>query len=411
MMPGIILKFAWRYFKAKKSTQAINVISWVSILAITFGTASLITILSAFNGFESLVKSLYASFYPEIKIGPVKGKVIAITPEQWARICSITDVEYVSKTVEGKSLIQSEGLQAVVQLKGVDSSYAAVTNFRQSMYRGEYALGNADQPGLVFGAGIEQALGLMSDRSIQPVAVYLPRKDIKGITNPAQALSVATAYPQGSFAIQSEFDNKYVITNLQFVKDYMGFSDNEFSSLELKLRSGSNPSQTIQQLKGILGVGYRIEDRYQQNSALYSTIRMEKLAIYLIFSLILLVAAFNMIGSLSMLVLEKKKDIQILKSMGAEDGLITKIFLAEGVLLAGIGTFSGLLLALLIYFLQTRFKLVPLEGSTFLIDYYPIKLLTSDILSVVLIVFTIGTIASWMPSFRASKQSIALRSS
>ena len=411
MRPGIILKFAWRYFKAKKSTQAINVISWVSILAITFGTASLITILSAFNGFESLVKSLYASFYPEIKIGPVKGKVIAITPEQWARICSITDVEYVSKTVEGKSLIQSEGLQAVVQLKGVDSSYAAVTNFRQSMYRGEYALGNADQPGLVFGAGIEQALGLMSDRSIQPVAVYLPRKDIKGITNPAQALSVATAYPQGSFAIQSEFDNKYVITNLQFVKDYMGFSDNEFSSLELKLRSGSNPSQTIQQLKGILGVGYRIEDRYQQNSALYSTIRMEKLAIYLIFSLILLVAAFNMIGSLSMLVLEKKKDIQILKSMGAEDGLITKIFLAEGVLLAGIGTFSGLLLALLIYFLQTRFKLVPLEGSTFLIDYYPIKLLTSDILSVVLIVFTIGTIASWMPSFRASKQSIALRSS
>lgn len=411
MRPGIILKFAWRYFKAKKSTQAINVISWVSILAITFGTASLITILSAFNGFESLVKSLYASFYPEIKIGPVKGKVIAITPEQWARICSITDVEYVSKTVEGKSLIQSEGLQAVVQLKGVDSSYAAVTNFRQSMYRGEYALGNADQPGLVFGAGIEQALGLMSDRSIQSVAVYLPRKDIKGITNPAQALSVATAYPQGSFAIQSEFDNKYVITNLQFVKDYMGFSDNEFSSLELKLRSGSNPSQTIQQLKGILGVGYRIEDRYQQNSALYSTIRMEKLAIYLIFSLILLVAAFNMIGSLSMLVLEKKKDIQILKSMGAEDGLITKIFLAEGVLLAGIGTFSGLLLALLIYFLQTRFKLVPLEGSTFLIDYYPIKLLTSDILSVVLIVFTIGTIASWMPSFRASKQSIALRSS
>ncbi len=149
MKPGVILKFAWRYFKAKKSTQAINVISWVSILAIAFGTASLITILSAFNGFESLVKSLYASFYPEVKIGPSKGKVITISPQQWERIKSITDIEVISKTAEGKSLIQSEGLQSVVQLKGVDSSYAAVTNFRQSMYRGEYALGNADQPGLV----------------------------------------------------------------------------------------------------------------------------------------------------------------------------------------------------------------------------------------------------------------------
>lgn len=411
MKPGIILKFAWRYFKAKKSTQAINIISWVSILAITFGTAALITILSAFNGFESLVKSLYASFYPEIKIGPVKGKVITITPEQWKRICAITDIAHISKTAEGKSLIQSEGLQAVVQLKGVDSAYAAVTNFRQSMYRGEYALGDAEQPGLVFGVGIEQALGLMSDRSIQPVAVYLPKKNMKGITNPTEALSVSMAYPQGSFAIQSEFDNKYVITDLQFIKDYMGFGEHEFSSLELKLKNDANPVQTIERLKEILGPGYRIEDRYQQNSGLYSTIRMEKLAIYVIFSLILMVAAFNMIGSLSMLVLEKKKDIQVLKSMGAEDGLITKIFLAEGILLAGVGTLSGLLLAFLIYFLQTQFKLVPLEGSTFLIDYYPIKLLASDILSVVLIVFTIGTLASWMPSFRASKQSIALRSS
>ena len=137
---------------------------------------------------------------------------------------------------------------------------------------------------------------------------------------------------------------------------------------------------------------------------------MEKLAIYIIFTLILLVAAFNMIGSLSMLVLEKKKDIQVLKSMGAEDRLIRKIFLAEGVLLAGIGTIAGLLLSLFIYFLQTRFKLVPLEGSTFLIDYYPVKLMAIDILTVVLIVFTIGTMASWIPSFRASKQAISLRS-
>jgi lipoprotein-releasing system permease protein len=191
----------------------------------------------------------------------------------------------------------------------------------------------------------------------------------------------------------------------------MGYGKHEYSSLELKLRAGADPAGVIAQLKSMLGPAFRIEDRYQQNIALYSTIRMEKLAIYIIFSLILLVAAFNMIGSLSMLVLEKKKDIQVLKSMGAEDGLIRKIFLTEGVLLAGIGTVSGLLLALLVYYLQTQFKLVPLEGSTFLIDYYPIKLMGSDVFSVVLIVFIIGTLASWMPSFRASRQSIELRSS
>jgi lipoprotein-releasing system permease protein len=190
----------------------------------------------------------------------------------------------------------------------------------------------------------------------------------------------------------------------------MGFESTEFSALELRLKAGTDVSSILQVLKTFLGDNYRVEDRYQQNRTLYSTIKLEKLAIYGIFSLILVVAAFNMIGSLSMLVLEKKKDIQVLKSMGAEDGLIRKIFLAEGVLLAGIGTFVGLLLALLIYYLQTTFKLIPLEGSTFLIDYYPVKLLGSDILWVLLTVFSIGIMASWMPSVRASRQDIALRS-
>jgi len=405
-----ILSFSWRYFKAKKSTQAINVISWVSVLAIAVGTASLITILSAFNGFESLVKSLYASFYPEVKISPAKGKIITVSPEQIQHILGLKGIGGLSRTAEGKALIQNGSLQVVVQLKGVDSAYVDVSGVKGAMYRGEYEIGNADLPGLVMGVGIEQALGLLSDRSIEPVSVYLPKKNIQQIADPAEALSMSLAYPQGSFAIQSEFDNKYVITDLQFVKDYMGFDAAEFSSLELKLNDDADVFSILQVVKTYLGDSYRVEDRYQQNRTLYATIKLEKLAIYGIFSLILLVAAFNMIGSLSMLVLEKKKDIQVLKSMGAEDGLIRKIFLAEGILLAGIGTFAGLLLALLIYYLQTTFKLVPLEGSTFLIDYYPVKLLGSDILLVLVTVFSIGTMASWMPSVRASRQDIALRS-
>jgi lipoprotein-releasing system permease protein len=158
-----ILRFSWRYFKAKKSTQAINVISWVSVLAIAVGTASLITILSAFNGFESLVKSLYASFYPEGKISPAKGKVITVSPAQIQHILQIKGINGLSKTVEGKALIQNGSLQVVVQLKGVDASYAAVSGVSGSMYRGSYKVGNADQPGLVMGVGVEQALGLLSD--------------------------------------------------------------------------------------------------------------------------------------------------------------------------------------------------------------------------------------------------------
>lgn len=404
-----ILRFSWRYFKAKKSTQAINIISWVSVLAIAVGTASLITILSAFNGFESLVKSLYASFYPEVKIGPAQGKIMRITPAQIQHILTMNGIAAVSKTVEGKALIQHGNLQVVAQLKGVDQAFAAVSGVREAMYRGEFQLGNRDQPGLVMGVGIEQALGLLSDRSIEPVSVYLPKKNIRAVTAPDEALSMSLAYPHGSFAIQSEFDNKYVLTDLEFVKQYMGFEAIEFSALEIKLMTGTDMPTVIGQLKSYLGPTLVVEDRYQQNRTLYATMRLEKLAIYVIFSLILMVAAFNMIGSLSMLVLEKKKDIQILKSMGAADTIIRKIFLAEGILLAAIGTFSGLLVALLIYFLQTEFKLVPLEGSTFLIDYYPLKLLGTDILLVLLTVCTIGVLASWIPSVRASKQQIELR--
>ena len=175
-----ILKFAWRYFKAKKSTNAINVISWVSVVAIVFGTASLIVILSAFNGFESLVKSLYASFYPDIKITAAKGQLITLTQKQLDELRGIKDIETFSLVADEKALIQNGGLQTVVHIKGVDENYAGVAGIASHLYRGEYNLGNEDQPGLVFGVGVEQALALSSDQAISPVSVYLPNKKITG---------------------------------------------------------------------------------------------------------------------------------------------------------------------------------------------------------------------------------------
>lgn len=404
----LILKFSWRYFRAKKSTNAINIISWVSVVAIMFGTASLIIILSAFNGFESLVKSLYSSFYPELKIGPEKGKHIILTAEQLNKLRGIHGVAAITLVVEEKALLQNGSLQAVVSIKGVDTNYAVVSGLPTSMYRGSFTTGDIERPGLVMGVGVEQMLGLASDRSIFPISIYLPKKSVQS-PDPLSALGVSMGYPQGSFAIQTEFDNKYVITNLDVVKSYTGLGADEFSAVEVKTDGTVDMGSVSVSIKALLGKGYKVEDRFEQNKMLYTTIRLEKLAIYGIFSLILVVAAFNMIGALSMLVLEKKKDIQVLKAMGADQGLLQKIFLAEGILLSSLGMLGGMGIALLLYYLQTRYKLVPLEGATFLIDYYPVKLVFTDFLLVSFTVLVIGILASWMPARRAAMSSIDLR--
>jgi lipoprotein-releasing system permease protein len=405
-----ILKFSWRYFKAKKSTNAVNIISWVSVTAIMVGTASLIIILSAFNGFESLVKSLYASYYADLRISPAKGKVLVLNAEQLEKIRQFQGVKNIARSVEEKALLQNESLQTIVSIKGIDSQYKTVAAVHQKMYRGEFNTGTSEKPGLVMGVGVEQALGLVSDRSVFPLSIYLPKKGSGLPSNPLDALGMATAYPTGSFAIQSEFDNKYVLTDLEFLKSYLNYNQDEYSYVELGLVDYKQVAEVKKGLKDLLGSSFLIEDRYEQNRSLYATIRLEKFAIYAIFSLILIVAAFNMVGALSMLVLEKQKDIQILQAMGAARGMIRKIFLAEGLLLAFIGTFGGVLISLLLYYLQIKYKLVPLEGASFVIDYYPVKLVLGDFIAVVATVFVIGILASWFPSARAARQTFDLHS-
>ncbi len=410
MKAGTVLKFAWRYFRAKKSTQAINIISWVSVSAIIFGTASLITILSAFNGFESLVKSLYSSFYADVKISPEKGKMIVLRAAQLEQLRAVPGVHAVSLAMEEKALLQYGEMQTVVHLKGVDNFYEEVAGLPSSMYRGSFNTGTPEQPGLVLGVGIEQSLGLLSDRSMYPVSVYLPRRNAQPSIDPLSALGVAVGFPTGSFAIQSEFDNKYVITNLAFIRNHLSMQEDEFGSAEIKLIPGVNAVEVVQAIKSLLGKGYIVQDRFEQNRMLYTTIQLEKLAIYGIFSLILIVAAFNMVGALSMLVLAKKKDIQVMKAMGADNTLIQKIFIAEGMLLAMLGALGGIILAFLFYFLQTRFKLIPLQGTTFLIDYYPVKLVLADFVLVLSTVFAIGFAASWFPSKSAAAALMELKS-
>ncbi len=402
--------FAWRYFKAKKSTNAINIIAWVSISAIIIGTTALILVLSVFNGFEGLVKSLYSSFYTDIRISPASGKIMTITQEQINQLKGLNSIKNFSLSVEEKALVQNGESQSVVYLKGVDENYRYITGVADNLLSGDYDIGTANAPKLVLGAGVEGALQMYSDQFSAPLKIYLPRKSNTEQINMLEDISNDTISSSGSFRIQQDFDNKYGITNIDFVKRSVRLGADDYSFVEILVKDPSETDNIKKQIKKLFGDQYLVQNKYEQNRSLYSIMNAERWVIYGVLCLILVVAAFNMIGALTMLVLEKQKDISVLHALGGNRKFIQKIFLSEGMLLALIGCGVGMLLALLIAFLQVKFHLIPLAGGSFLIDYFPVKLRLMDFLLVGSTVFVIAFIASWLPSRKAAAQNFSLRS-
>ncbi len=404
------LQFAWRYFKAKKSANAINIIAWVTTAVIAFATCCQVLVLSVFNGFEDLVKSLYSSFYSDLKVIPAKGKTFVITGQQLAAINGQPYVQAVSMVVQEKALLQNGDAQTVVNLKGVDGNFSNVTGVAGKITNGEYDTGDAEDPGLVVGYGLQNAANIIINSAFaaDPLVVILPKKSSTS-TDPTASISEGYAKARGVFTIQQDFDNSYAITNISFLKQQMGLDANEFTAAEIKLQFGANIEESRAALQKVVGGAYRVQTRYQQNMSLYNTMRMEKWAIYAVLTLILIIAAFNMVSALTMLVLEKKKDISILQSMGASQPLIRKIFLSEGLLLGFIGAFSGIVLAVIICLLQIKFHLIKLQGGSFLIDYFPVKLVLGDFLLVIATAATIALLASVVPAFKAARQPVELR--
>jgi lipoprotein-releasing system permease protein len=402
--------FAWRYFKAKKSTNAINIIAWISILAIVIGTAALILVLSVFNGFEGLVKSLYSSFYTDLKISPASGKIISVTPEQLQKIRLIRGIKNLSLVTEEKALLQNGEYLSVVSLKGVDENYRYVAGVADHLVKGDFNLGTEEFPSLVLGVGIENAVAIQSDRNLLPLVVYLPRKNEVDLMNPVKSISADTITTSGAFNIQQDFDNKYAITNLGFMKRMLGLKENQYGGIEIALNDPGQEENIQKELQQIFGKDYKVQTRFEQNQSLYSVMRAEKWVIYAVLCLILIVAAFTMIAALTMLVLEKEKDIGVLYALGGNRNFIQKIFLSEGALLALIGGITGMLLALLVGWLQINYKLIPLQGGSFLIDYFPVKLQAADFFLVGFTVFIVALLASWIPSRKASRQEFSLRS-
>ena len=404
------LSFAWRYFKAKKSANAINIIAWVTTGVIAFATCCQVLVLSVFNGFEDLVKSLYSSFYADLKIAPAKGKTFLLSAEQLQQIKQQPYIQAVSMIAEDKALLKNGDAQTVVHLKGVDENFNAVSGVPSKLISGNFKTGTIDSPAIIVGSGIQNAAGINvnPEFATDNLTIILPKKGIES-ADPFSSLSEGNVSTTGVFAIQQDFDNNYAITNIDFIKRQMGFAANEFSAAEIKLIPGADIEAGKTVLQKILSGNYVVQSRYEQNTNLYSTMQIEKWAIYAVLTLILIIAAFNMVSALTMLVLEKKKDISILQSMGSSKITIQKIFLSEGLLLGIIGATAGILLAVGICLAQIKFQFIKLQGGSFLINYFPVKLIPADFLLVAGTAITIALIASWFPAYKAARQAVELR--
>ena len=378
--------------------------------AIVIGTAALILMLGVFNGLEGLVKSLYSSFYSEINISAIRGKTITVTNEQLQKLKGLSGIKNYSLVAEEKGLLQNGNYQSVVLLKGVDENYRYVTGVADHLIRGAYDLGTADDPRLILGAGVENAVGVQTDRNLLALMIYLPKKNSSELIDPLQNISEDSINTAGTFVIQQDFDNKYAITNLDFVKTMLGFGADQYSAIEISLKSASSADDIKRDLQKIFGTVYKVETRYEQNQSLYSIMRAEKWVIYAVLVLIMVIFSFTLVSSLTMLVIEKEKDVSVLHALGGNKNFIQRIFLSAGLLITFIGAGSGILLALLIAWLQINYKLIPLSGESFLIDYYPVTLKIGDLVLVAVTVIIVALLASWIPSRKAALNEFSLRS-
>lgn len=396
-----------RYLFAKRSTNAINIITGISVLGVAIGTAALVLVLSVFNGFEDLLSDLFGHFNPELKITPEKGKTFRADSIQLAQIRAIPGVEVLSETLEEIAFFEHDGSQDFGVLKGVDDQFARVNGIDSdtTLIEGEYVLLDGERNCLILGAGVRNKLSVNVENPLASVTVYMPEQQTGLLDKP---FKTRVASPVGTFAIQQEFDSEYVLSNLEFVRELLEAEPGTVSALEIKTRAGANMSDLKTQIKGILGDGFVMKDRYEQNEAFFKVMQLEKWMGFAITSLMLLLMAFNTVGALWMIVLDKQRDISTLKSMGATDGMVRRIFLLEGFLLTLLGMGIGLLLAIILYVVQKNWGIVTIPEG-FLVDSYPIAMRAGDFIPIILTVLGIGFLASILPARRAAQVPAFLR--
>lgn len=398
--------FAQRYFVARKSTNAINIIAAVSVIGMMVGTMALLLVLSVFNGFEDLVTSLYNSFNPDLKVETRIGKTFEVDSSTIYKLEHLPGIKAVSEVLEENALMRYNDKDMVGRLKGVDNKFIDVSGIDSTIVGGKYMLTDADSLNYaVVGLGIQAMLGVNIANQFSRLEIYMPRRQGKvSTTSPENAFKQQIIYPIGVYAIQQDFDAKYTIVPLQFMRNLLDYDTPQVSALEIALLPNANMATVQTAVEQLLGKNFKVADRYQQDEFLYKVMRTEKWAVYLILTFILIIAAFNIVGSLSMLVIEKKHDLGILRAMGANSQFIRRVFMLEGILLGGVGGAMGMLLAFVICLAQQHFKLLRLAGDTFLIDAYPVSMRWFDFLMVGITVIIIALLAAYFPAQRATQQ-------
>ncbi len=392
--------FAWRYFRGKYSFQAIQLIAWVSVFAIAIGTAALITILSVSNGFSEIVNGLYSDFYADLRVVPKTTKFVKLTQAQLNSVRQIPGVHYATGIVENKAILVRNDNQTVVFVKGVDSNYIHINKVNQYLKRGVFSVGSLDSPKLILGIGVEENLSLFNADLGEPlelIAVGRSGKSLKSIDQ----LNHLVAVQSGAFSVQQEFDAQYVFTSNQFAQYLFDLDTSQYSGIELSIDL-ANEKNIVTAIQNKLGTGFLVQNKYQQNADLYKIMQIEKWIIFAILALIMVVASFNLVGALTMLVLEKQKDIHVLHAMGATASTIQKIFLSLSIVMAMTGALIGGLIASCLIFLQTQFHFIQLQGISFVIDYYPVKAMWTDYLAVIGLVVLIAIVAGWVPAKKAA---------
>jgi len=392
------LFIATRYLVSKKSRNLINIISSISVVGLGIGTFALIVVLSVFNGFESVIKSLYGVFNPDFKITALNGKTFSLHNFPSEKIKQIEGVADFSKVIEEDALFRYGEKQFIGKIKGVENKFAQLSGIDSMLVDGYFVLNEGDANYAVVGAGVAYYLDLYPDEVSKFLNIYVPKRGNQSSFNVATAFNRKAIHASGVFSVQQEFDEQYVILPLDFVSDLMEY-DNEVTSIELFTKKDADTEKVQQQIKNLLGDDFKVANRYEQNMALYKVLSSEKAAIFFILLFILALASFNMIGSLSILIVEKKKDIAVLKSMGADKKLIKNIFSLEGMLISIIGGLGGLILGFIVLYLQQAYGFVSLGSGQgdFIIDAYPVKMNWIEFVYVFATVQIIGFLASIYP--------------
>ncbi len=393
---------AYRYLFSKKKINAINIITTIAALGFGVGAFAMVVILSAFNGFENLIAGLINNYDPEIKITATGRKTFEFTNELRSDILHFEDIVSASSSLEEKVVIKYNNHQEIAKIRGVDTFFDKA-KFDSLIVMGSYNLGDTNSAFGIFGGGLASKLGVFPG-SQNPIAVFVPRRDVEyNSLNPQEALSTKYIRASAVFLVYEDIDNEVFITSLPLAQELLSYK-NAISSIDVGLKAEANIDEVKEQLQRKLGSGYTIKTREELNELIYKIFKSEKWFTYAILSLVILISSFNIFGSLIMLVLDKKKDIGILKSMGAEEGTIRKVFIWQGSFIAIMGGGAGVILALLVVVAQMKFGLLRIENS--IVEAYPVAILAKDVLLTCFTVFIIGFLISLYPASKAAKTKI-----